>query len=529
MSQENDTWRRDILGHELAAVSLQKLEQQQRLFEKKQRQQRQKRQELLMVQTNPDASLRYCRPCLREERLLGDRGLGNPFFRKNLSEAHLLSGIHSAVGTVSRGGDSSGQSGPLTPRIEAVFWNLGLQSPSLSLLPDSSDSELEEVSLENGSVSPPLFKPTPRIPRRCWQPRQRPETDAEGESESQDVGDAYKAPKMGPNPGMDGDRGQENLAFQKEEDLEKKKEASESTRTNSSAAIEKKLSRVLEGEGGMRDDHMNRKASFAISFPCPLLGEDKKAYVLRPALQGIRMQCYINRDNRGVDKGLFPLYYLYLENPNGLKHFLLAGRKRRRSKTSNYLISLDPTDLSRDGDNFVGKVRSNALGTKFTIFDNGVNPDREHLIRDTARIRRELGAVCYETNALGFLGPREMTVILPETDSQNQIVSVQPLREQESLLSRIRRGDNQGLLVLHNKTPLWNHRNRVFVLDFHGRVTMTSVKNFQIMHPKDSERLVLQFGRVAPDTFTMDFCFPLSPLQAFAICLSSFSVKLAVE
>nr|XP_039322804.1 tubby-related protein 2 [Saimiri boliviensis boliviensis] len=334
---------------------------------------------------------------------------------------------------------------------------------------------------------------------------------------------------MGPSPGMDGDRGHENLAFRKEEDLEKKIEASESTRTNFSAAIDKELSKALEGEGGTGGDHMNCEASFTISFPCPLLGEDKKAYVLRPVLQGIRMQCYINRDNHGVDKGLFPLYYLYLENPNGLKHFLLAGRKRRRSITSNYLISLDPADLSRDGDNFVGKVRSNALGTKFTIFDNGVNPDREHLIRDTARIRRELGAVCYETNALGFLGPREMTVVLPETDSQNQIISIQPLTEQESLLSRIQRGDNQGLLVLHNKTPLWNHRNRVFVLDFHGRVTMTSVKNFQIMHPKDSERLVLQFGRVAPDTFTMDFCFPLSPLQAFAICLSSFSVKLVIE
>ncbi|KAK2088875.1 Tubby- protein 2 [Saguinus oedipus] len=342
------------------------------------------------------------------------------------------------------------------------------------------------------------------------------------------------------------EKGQLALTLVLEEDLEKKREESESTGTNSSAAIDEELSKALKGEGGTGSNHMNREAYVAISSPCPRLGEDKKAYVLQPALQGIRMQCYIKRDNRGVHKRLFPLYYLYLENPDGLKvqsagpaalgHFLLAGRKRRRSKTSNYLISLDPTDLSRDGDNFVGKVRSNALGTKFTIFDNGVNPDREHLIRDTARIRRELGAVCYETNALGFLGPREMTVVLPETDSENQIISVQPITEPELLLSRIQRGDNQGLLVLHNKTPLWNHEKRVFVLDFHGRVTMTSVKNFQIMHPKDrelletnlalvgwAEQLVLQFGRVAPDKFTMDFCFPLSPLQAFAICLSSFS------
>lgn len=37
--------------------------------------------------------------------------------------------------------------------------------------------------------------------------------------------------------------------------------------------------------------------------------------------------------------------------------FLLAGRKRKRSKTANYLISSDPTNLSRGGENFVGKLR----------------------------------------------------------------------------------------------------------------------------------------------------------------------------
>lgn len=37
--------------------------------------------------------------------------------------------------------------------------------------------------------------------------------------------------------------------------------------------------------------------------------------------------------------------------------FLLAGRKRKKSKTSNYLISTDPTDLSREGVSYVGKLR----------------------------------------------------------------------------------------------------------------------------------------------------------------------------
>lgn len=68
-----------------------------------------------------------------------------------------------------------------------------------------------------------------------------------------------------------------------------------------------------------------------------------------------------------------------------------------------------------------------------------------------------------------------------------------------------------------------------YVLNFSGRVTQASVKNFQLVSPDDHDTVVLQFGRTAKDTFTMDYQWPLSPLQAFAICLSSFDYKLACE
>lgn len=38
---------------------------------------------------------------------------------------------------------------------------------------------------------------------------------------------------------------------------------------------------------------------------------------------------------------------------------------------------------------------------------------------------------------------------------------------------------------------------------------------------------VLQFGRVAKNKFTMDYQYPLSAVQAFAICLSSLDGKIA--
>lgn len=42
-----------------------------------------------------------------------------------------------------------------------------------------------------------------------------------------------------------------------------------------------------------------------------------------------------------------------------------------------------------------------------------------------------------------------------------------------------------NLIELHNKTPAWNDDTQSYVLNFHGRVTQASVKNFQIVH--DSE------------------------------------------
>ena len=67
-------------------------------------------------------------------------------------------------------------------------------------------------------------------------------------------------------------------------------------------------------------------------------------------------------------------YNLYLEEG---KHFLLAARKRKKQRTSNYLISLDYDDLNRDSEKFFGKLRANFVGTEFSVFDGGVKPGKK--------------------------------------------------------------------------------------------------------------------------------------------------------
>jgi tubby-related protein 1 len=85
------------------------------------------------------------------------------------------------------------------------------------------------------------------------------------------------------------------------------------------------------------------------------------------------------------------------------------------------------------------------------------------------------------------------------------------------------------MVPLVNKRPRWDPEVGAFVLAFNGRVTCASVKNFQLVTPDDDERVILQFGRVGKDLFTMDFQWPLSPLQAFGISLCACDNKLVVE
>ncbi|XP_061298560.1 tubby-related protein 1 isoform X3 [Pezoporus flaviventris] len=260
--------------------------------------------------------------------------------------------------------------------------------------------------------------------------------------------------------------------------------------------------------------------------PSPVIEVDNlEEFVLRPAAQGVTIKCRVTRDKKGMDRGLYPTYYLHLDNDK--KVFLLAGRKRKKSKTSNYLISIDPTDLSRGGENFIGKLRSNLMGTKFTVFDNGANPDRANA--DWSNVRQELSAVVYETNVLGFKGPRKMTVIIPGMNSDNERVPIRPRNDNDGLLMRWQNKNMDNVIELHNKAPVWNDETQSYVLNFHGRVTHASVKNFQIVHSSDPDYIVMQFGRVADDAFTMDYNYPLCAVQAFAIALSSFDGKLACE
>lgn len=84
-------------------------------------------------------------------------------------------------------------------------------------------------------------------------------------------------------------------------------------------------------------------------------------------------------------------------------------------------------------------------------------------------------------------------------------------------------------MLLQNKEPVWNEETRSYVLNFNGRVTRPSVKNFQLISDHDPDYVLIQFGRTGEDTFSLDFQNPATLDLAFAVALSSIDSKMACE
>lgn len=121
------------------------------------------------------------------------------------------------------------------------------------------------------------------------------------------------------------------------------------------------------------------------------------------------------------------------------------------------------------------------------------------------------------------MGPGKVKVVLPKLGDVWK-----PRTKEEQMLTHYNANNNDRFIIGRNRRPKWDEAAGGHTLNFRGRVTEKSVKNFQIESDHVSgDNTILQFGRVDKDRFTMDFCYPLSPLQAFAICLASLDGKVS--
>jgi len=93
---------------------------------------------------------------------------------------------------------------------------------------------------------------------------------------------------------------------------------------------------------------------------------------MRPLPRKMMVQCSIRRDKSGFNR-FWPKYICHLSNGG---KFLLVGKKRAANNTSNYLISYNMDCLESKPPFYLGKLRSNFLGTEFNVYDHGFSPKK---------------------------------------------------------------------------------------------------------------------------------------------------------
>lgn len=70
----------------------------------------------------------------------------------------------------------------------------------------------------------------------------------------------------------------------------------------------------------------------------------------------------------------YPRYHMHLSSGY---QFLMIAKKRACNNTSNYIVSMNRNDPEKKSSGeFLGKVRSNFLGTEFVLYDDGDKPKK---------------------------------------------------------------------------------------------------------------------------------------------------------
>ncbi|RVX13092.1 Tubby-like F-box protein 8 [Vitis vinifera] len=311
------------------------------------------------------------------------------------------------------------------------------------------------------------------------------------------------------------------------------------------------------------------------------------------------IQCFIKRDKSNLTYHLFLCLSPALLVENG--KFLLSAKRNRRTTCTEYVISMDADNISRSSSTYIGKLRdpgsdlkifcplslslkipiylglgirklevkdcqhrSNFLGTKFIIYDtqppyNGsqLSPPAERAggTRGPRRMHCTMHSIPASSLEPGGTVPGQAELLPRNLEDSFRSISFSKSIDNSTEFSSSRFSDIIGPrdeedegkdrpLVLRNKPPRWHEQLQCWCLNFRGRVTVASVKNFQLIAAtqpaagaptpsqppaSDHDKIILQFGKVGKDMFTMDYRYPLSAFQAFAICLSSFDTKLACE
>lgn len=172
------------------------------------------------------------------------------------------------------------------------------------------------------------------------------------------------------------------------------------------------------------------------------------------------------------------IFNLYVETKERYGVFMLCAMKKKRAFGFDLVIS----EERNSSPFFLKKKCATIIQKKNNIFS--FYDDKEYI-----------GSACYLNKDNR---PKRLSVAIPSIKK------------------------NQKMFCFENKEPVWCNEENSFILDFEGRVTVSSIKNIQIISKQDPLNIILQFGKRGKDDFILDFKYPFTTIQAFSVMLCIF-------
>ncbi|KAG1666533.1 hypothetical protein FOA52_014430 [Chlamydomonas sp. UWO 241] len=253
--------------------------------------------------------------------------------------------------------------------------------------------------------------------------------------------------------------------------------------------------------------------------------EQKAEAMLRAGPADDYVRCYVVRKKQML--GAYSTLEMYLENDDT---FLMAARRRKKTQSSSYVLSVDLDNLKRESEECTGKLK--ASGWEYLLWAKSEDEEQKKGYSTQSMV---ISLKSLQKGAAPS-GPRGMQVIMPLPESDWQPST---LEGDDCLTKLLAAGKSKtlspemeaNLVFMTSKQPEYDHEAGGYVLDFHGRVTETSVKNFQLVAwnhntgQTGNTPLVL-FGKKGKDVYALDFRYPMSAQTAFSAALASIDSKL---
>lgn len=195
-------------------------------------------------------------------------------------------------------------------------------------------------------------------------------------------------------------------------------------------------------------------------------------------------------------------FYVYSET----KHFLLSAHKIKKKLRVNYIIS-----ANHENDKKIAQINSNLFKNEYFLYDKGISPKKINE-ESNEELRKYLLQIQFKKENNFKIG----YIFIPkESYIKNKYYNKDKNKKDKLSTFKI----NDEIILYKTEMPEFDFLKKYYVYTFSSRVKEKSEHNFRIID-KNSNKILLECGKISNNSFSMDFSAPFSPLEAFGICIS---------